>query len=896
MLYVMSKEDKYYDPPQWIMRLLRWFCADSFLEEVEGDLYELFQEEVAVYGLIRARRRFFFTAMRYIKPFFFGKKDFSFDLLNHLTMLRHYFKISTRHLLKQKFYSFINITGFAVGLACCFLILLYIRHELSYDQQHSETDQIYRVVMNFYGKRGEGAAAVTTTPVAQTMRQEFPEIIQAARLAPRLYEAGTNLVKKDGAEQNIYEEGFIYADPSFLGLFQLPMVAGELKTALTAPNTMVITARKAKLLFPDENPIGQSLILNNNQDKAFKVTGILEDIPENMHFEFDYLLSMEGLEVSKIPNWGFSNFVTYVKLASGTDYKTLENKFPNMIRKYQDAEYEKRVAEGEYFEYHLQPVKDIHLRSGKMFDYWVHSDIQYVWLFGTIAFFILLIAAINFMNLSTARSANRAKEVGLRKVLGSLRKQLMTQFLTESITVSLLAFSVALLLVWQALPYFNDLTGITLTIPWEEIGLLPVLLLVAIAMGILAGIYPSIFLSSFRPIQVLKGQWSMGSKSGKFRSGLVIFQFTISIVLIISSLVVKKQVDFIQNKKLGFEKDQLLIIEDTYTLNDQINTFKAELKNLPEIQHVSVSDYLPVEGYEKNGSGAWKEGTNPEDSRVGLAKWYVDHDYVKTMGMEILEGRDFSTEFPTDSQAIILNTKAVEMLELEDPIGKQISSYTYLDPETGQLLFDTYTVIGVVEDFHFESMKMEIQGLSLVIGRSTGSTMIKAKTTDMKQLIAKTEQIWESFVPDQPFRYNFLDERFASMYAFEQRAGNIFTLFTGLAILVACLGLFALATFMAEQRRKEIGIRKVLGASVFEMVYLLTKRFTLLVVIALLIAIPLAWYFMNNWLDDFAYQTKISWDIFLVSGFAALLIAILTISYQAVRAALANPVEAIRSE
>lgn len=875
------------------MGFLRWFCAEDFLEEIEGDLNELFQEKVEELGIESARRRFLFNVIGYINPYFFGKKQLSAHSFYDPTMLQHYFKVSIRQLFKQRFYSVINISGFAVGLACCLLILLYIQNEVSYDQQYPDGDRIYRVLQKGLYDGDLVRGAVVTTPLAETLERDYPEVIQAARLAPNIAEGGSNLVRTEAGNKNSYQEGFVFADPAFLKMFQFPMIEGDWE-ALERPNTVVLTQEKADRYFPGENPIGKNLILNDNTAKPFEVTGVMEDLPTNTHFQFDYLLSMEGVATAKIPNWGFSNFMTYVKLSPEAEVAPLETKMVAVIKKYQEPDYEEKVKAGEHFWYTLQSVKDIHLHSSDVYGYWAHGDIRYIWLFGMIALFILIIASINFMNLSTARSANRAKEVGLRKVLGSLRKQLTHQFLTESIVISLLSFLVAITIAALLLPYFNELTGKTLSIPWHNPWLVPFLLGATIFMGLLSGIYPSVFLSSFRPIQTLKGQLSSGSKGAQFRSALVVFQFTISIVLIIGSLVVKQQIDYIQNKKLGFNKDQVLIVEDSHILGNQTAAFKEELKTLPTVEEVSLSSYIPVKGYSRNGTGAWPTGSNPEETSVGLAKWYVDHDYIKALDMEIIDGRDFAVDMPTDSQAVILNRKAVELLGFDDPIGQQITSYTYLDEETGKLLEATYTIIGVVENFHYESMKQGIYGLSLVIGSWAGTTLLKSETSDVQQLLTDVENTWSSFAPDQPFRHHFLDERFDRMYAFEARIGQIFTVFTGLAIFVACLGLFALATFMAEQRRKEISIRKVLGASVSGITLMLTKNFAFLVFIALVLAIPVAWWLMHTWLQDFAYRTTIGWSVFALSGVAALIIALLTISYQAIRAALANPADNLR--
>ncbi|MEM9919999.1 MAG: ABC transporter permease [Bacteroidota bacterium] len=894
---MVKGEPTYHDPPERILRLLRWFCADDFLEEIEGDLYELYQEEVAEYGLPRARRRFFFLSMRYIRPYFFGKKDFSFHFIHRIDMIRHYLKVSFRHLLRQKFFSFINILGLATGLACCLLIALFIQHEISYDRHYEKGEQLYRVAYDYSMRGNAGSGAVVPTPVASTLLEEVPGVRMTARIAPSMSDAGNNQFRRADQEQNTYEEGFVYADTAFMEMFDFPMIQGDVKTALDEPNTIVLTERKARQYFsPGENPIGQIFFLNNNKDNPYKVSGVMKDLPDNTHLRFDFLLSMQGLEESKIPNWNFYNFVSYALLEGQAELTTVNATLNKVLNAYVNPESEKQAALGNYMRFYFQPLADIHLHSAHIREYWSHGDVRYVWFFGLIAAFILLIACINFMNLSTARSANRAKEVGLRKVFGSMRQQLAGRFLTESVLLSVLAFMLSIFMVRLALPYFNLLSGKSLQLPWQEPLIIGAAFLGVIGVGLLAGAYPSTFLSAFKPIQVLKGKLRIGSRSGRLRSSLVVFQFTLSIALIISSLVVYQQLNYIQNKKLGFDKEQLLIVEDSHTLGASMASFKETLKQLPEVEQVSVSSYLPVGGYMRNNSSAWTGAVETKENSVGLAKWYVDFDYLETLGMEIIEGRGFSSEFPTDSQAIVLNEQAVKMLKLEDPIGKKVSSYTYLDAKTGKVLYDTYTVIGVVRDFHYESMKVNIEGLSLVIGNSMVSTAVRLRPGALAASVEKVKSVWEQFAPNQSFRYHFMDEQYTAMYEQEEWIGSIFAIFTGLAIFIACLGLFALAAFMAEQRQKEISIRKVLGASTSSILILLTKNFLLLVVLAIFLAVPLAWYFMSAWLADFAYQIELSWLIFVLSGLLALVISVLTISYQAFKVAFTDPAEKLRTE
>jgi len=531
-------------------------------------------------------------------------------------------------------------------------------------------------------------------------------------------------------------------------------------------------------------------------------------------------------------------------------------------------------------------LSDIYLNSEGVQDDLTHGDIRFVWLFGIIAGFILVIASINFINLSTAKSANRAKEVGLRKTVGSNKGNLIGQFLTESVLYSVLSFILGIVLAIVLLPYFNMLSAKSLVIPWAAWWwLLPLLTISSVIIGIFAGLYPSFYLSSFNPVSVLKGSLSRGSKSSVLRSALVIFQFTISIILIIGTLIVYRQFGYILNKKLGFDKEQVLLLHGANTMGDQVTSLKNELLKLSDVKSVSIGDYLPIAGTKRNGNSFWNEGRSKVDPSVGGQRWQIDHDYINTMGMNIVEGRNFSIDMPTDSKAAIINQTLAKELGLTDPIGKRITN-----------LMEIFTVIGIVEDFNYESLKQEIGGMCFVLGNSPNIVSVKVNTSDMSRTIHSITGVWDGFSPNQPVRYTFLDESFAMMYADVQRMGLIFSTFALLAIIIACLGLFALSTFMIVQRTKEIGIRKVLGASISNVVFILSKNFLILVVVSNVIAWPVAYYFMNKWLQDFAYRIDMSWWMFVLAGVFALVIALLTIGRQAIRAATANPVESLKYE
>ncbi len=815
-------------------------------------------------------------------------------------MIRNYFKIAWRNLVKHKLYSFIKVGGFAFSIAACILISLYIVHETGYDRSYPDEEQIFRAVGQFNDDEGNVQKGLALqAPLAAALKADFPEILQAGRLLPNpLFGAGSNQVSTDRHPESVYERGFVYADQELLDILHLPMDDGNPRAALTEPNTVVMIASKAKKFFPEGNPVGKVIYLNNNKSKPYTVKGVLEDIPTNSHLcGYDFFLSLSGepFYTGEQTNWMGSNYITYFKIRPGTDRDQLSAKMTRSVLdnywipaiKAAGRQVPERIATAKLM---LQPVSDIHLHSGDLREYNeanAKGDIRFVWLFGGIAGFILLIACINFINLSTAKSAGRAKEVGLRKVAGSHRSGLLAQFLTESILYSALSFLLGVILAWLFLPLFNQLADKHLAFPWKNGWFAPAILVSATGVGLLAGLYPAVYLSGFRPVQVLKGQHSRGTGNPVLRNGLVVFQFTTSVILIVGTLIINSQMHYILNRKIGFEKDQVMIIQGTHTLGEQLQTLKESLSDIPQVQQVSVSDYLPVkmDGVKRNGNSFWKEGKVSEDASVPGQIWQIDEDYIPTLGIKLREGRNFSKGLATDSEAAVINHTLAKSLQLNDPIGAEITN-------GGRKM----RVVGVVEDFNFESMKEEVSALCMVLGNSPTTMAVKIGGTDMKGTIAAITSRWKAFSPNQTIRYTFLDTSFANMYAGVQRTGSIFSCFAVLAILIACLGLFGLAAFITEQRTKEIGIRKVLGASAAGIMTLLSRDFVKLVLVAILIATPIAWWAMNKWLEDFAYRTDIKWWMFAIAGLVAVTISLLTISWQAIRAALASPVKALRSE
>lgn len=875
-------------PPKLARWLLFRFLREDLAEEVEGDLEEKFFQEAKRKSVFKAKLNYWYQTFHYLRPFAMRKKK---TTLIHYDMLQNYFKISWRSLIKQKMYSTIKIGGLALGVAACFLISLYIIDELSYDKHQANGDRIYRVLGVLEGEETTRDVDFPA-PTASALESDYIEIEKAGRMNPNpLFGAGANEIRRADRLENSHEEGFTFFDQKLLEILNPKIISGSLKDALAKPHTIVITKRKAEKYFPNEDAVGKLMILNDKEKEPYTIGAVIDDFPSNTFLQYDFLLTLTNVEfwAGEQTWWRASNYPTYILVKPGVDAKALERKMtkgviekylmpmaiesgePNAIEIFKRAHLE------------LQPVTEIHL-GADVRDGLPHGDVRFIWLFGAVAGFIVLIASINFINLSTARSANRAKEVGLRKTVGSTRSHLVKQFLTESFLFAFLAFVIGILLAVIMLPYFNVLADKSISFPWNAWWLLPVFIGGVLLVGLISGVYPAFYLSSFNPVNVLKGKISRGSKSSSARSSLVVFQFTISIILIIGTVVIYRQMNYILNKKIGYDKEQVVLLEGAGTLGDKAPQFKEELLKLSQVKHVSICDYLPVMGTKRNGNTFHREGMEKIEKGVLAQRWAVDADYVKTMGMNIVEGRDFNRDLKSDSSSVIINQTMAKQLNLVNPIGARIQNW------------NVYTVIGVVEDFHFESMKENIRPLCMALDNSPSIISVKVNSAEMRNVIESITAVWDRFSPNQPVRFNFLDDRYAMMYADVQRMGSIFTTFAVLAIIVACLGLFALSAFMVEQRSKEISIRMVLGASMNSVFRLLTQNFVILVLISFVIAAPVAWYLMNQWLRDFAYKTDITWDIFVISGISALVVALGTVSYQAVRAALTNPVTNLRSE
>lgn len=810
-------------------------------------------------------------------------------------MIKNYFKIAWRNLTKNRTFSIINIMGLAIGLVCFILIALYVADELSYDRYHEKADRIYRINTDISFGGTDLKLAVSPDPMGAVLKNDYPQVEEFVRFYAS---SGSKLIKK--ADQFISEARVAHADSTLFDVFTLPAIAGDTKTALREPNTVVITASAAKKYFGTTSAVGKSIETDDKGHTVYKVTAVIEDVPRNSHFNFDFFFSMKNVEYG----WGrflSNNFQTYIVLKPGTDYKNFEKNFAQVTNKYvlpQAKQFmdinsmDDFVQAGNKLEYSLIPLRDIHLHSDRFPELGVNGNIQYVYIFSAVALFILLLACVNFMNLSTARSIARAKEVGIRKVLGTEKKWLIGQFLSESILMVFLGLLLALCLTALSLGAFNTLSGKELhLLDLFQPGYLLFLVLLTIAVGILAGIYPAFYLSSFRPIAVLKGKVGSGVQKDNFRSTLVVFQFFISIVLIAGTLVVFFQLDYIQKKKIGFNKDQVLVINDTGALGHNREAFKQEVAKMSGVKAASFAGYLPVGNSSRSDNSFSTEATMNQNNMFSMQVWNIDYDYIPTLGMNVLKGRNFSPGFGTDSAGIIINEMAARVMGYDDPIGKKL----YMPGDTPEES-TAYTITGVVENFHFESLRQQVGPLCMRLGNNKWAAAFKVTATDVQALLKDIENQWDKMAPGMPFSYQFLDEAFSSMYRTEQRVGKVALSFSTLAIVIACLGLFGLTTYIVEQRTKEVGIRKVLGASVSGIVALLSKDFVKLVLLAFVIAIPITWWAMDKWLADFAYRIDMEWWMFALTGLAAVAIALLTVTAQAIKAALANPVDSLRNE
>jgi putative ABC transport system permease protein len=807
-------------------------------------------------------------------------------------MIKNYIKTAFRSLMKNKGFTFINVFGLALGLATCLLIVFYVFDELSYDRYNEKADRIYRVNNDIKFGGNDKSYAVSPAPMAAALKADFPDV----EYVTRFRDFGGFRVKK-GA-QNIQENNMIWADASVFSVFTLPMIGGDPATALAEPHSVVINEKMAQKYFNSTNVVGKTLTFNDTV--FYKVTGVIKNIPKQSHFDFDFFLSMSSLPESRDLTWLSNNFNTYVVLRSGADPNKLAAQFPAFLRKHGSAQlqaalhmdFDQLEKGGSFFKFSITPLKDIHLHSNRVAELGPNGNILYVYIFSAIALFILLIACVNFMNLSTARSANRAREVGVRKVLGSPRKFLIAQFLTESVMVTLIAAIIAIFTAWGLLPFFNNMAGKQLTVTPQVLAwLLPVMLIIVMVVGCLAGSYPALYLSGFQPINVLKGKIAAGFRNGLLRSFLVVFQFAISIFLIIGAMVIYNQLKYIQSRDLGYNRDHVLVVQNTNSMGTAAKTFKEEVKKLPGVQNATLTGFIPT-GFSNNSNAYFKDQVIDPKRSLQTQEWSVDEDYFNTLGIKIIAGRGFSKDMPTDSSAVVINESAARLLDFKDPLNQTI----YKGTDNTATKMDAFHIIGVMKDFNFQSLRENVTPMLFILKPNRGALSVRINTADIPSMLAQVKAKWTSIAPNQEFVYSFMDKDFEAQYRSEQRIGTIFVSFTTLAILIACLGLFGLAAYATEQRTKEIGIRKVLGANISSIVNMLSKDFIKLVCIAILIASPLAWWVAHTWLQTYAYHQNVSWWIFASAGLGAILIAFVTVSFQSIKAALTNPVKSLKSE
>lgn len=793
-------------------------------------------------------------------------------------MFKNLIKTAIRNIFKDFGYSSLNIIGLTLGIASALYLIIYIADELSYDRYNKNAERIYRVSSHIQETDDEFTWIIAQIPFAEQVVADYPEVEASVRFIP----AGRELFKYEDKE--FFEEDFVFADTNVFEVFSYEFIAGNPENALTEPNTIVLTKDIAAKYFGKEDPMGKSLV---NGDDIYKVTGVIENIPFNSHYRYDAIASRKSLP-AEMGSWGNFGVFTYLLLPEGLDYKDFESKIQEMYGKYMAEIFERMDIKIEYI---LEPILDIHLKSTSQGEPEPTGSYAYVVIFGIVALFLILIAAMNYMNLATARSTKRAREVGLRKVVGSHRGSLIMQFLTESTVLTFISLLLSLTLVVLLLPQFNSLAGKSYEI---SVLLSPSVIIsiigVIVVVGILGGSYPAFYLSKFNPVSVLKGEITKGTSGSAFRKVLVVIQFTISVAMIVSTLIVFRQLNYLKTKDLGYNMDN--VIELAFTNREMIEKYPVIKENLlknTKIERVSSSNTRIGEG---SGKVIFSVETEEGMQERGINFSVVDHDFIETMGITVLEGRDFQEDMPSDTMmAVLVNETMAKRFNWDKPLGKKVQ----MQGRDGTDIIMAQ-VVGLLQDYHQTGMYNEIETLMLLYRVQNRIVYVKLKDENVQETIRFIEKTWNEIFPEQPFKYEFVADRFYEQFGADEKRGFIFTLFTVLAILIACLGLFGLASYTVERRTKEIGIRKVVGASERTVVKLISKEFIILVSIAILIAFPLSFYFMRDWLQNFVYRTNLGLFVFILAGLITITITFITISFQAWRAANANPAESLRVE
>lgn len=882
----MTVEDKSSILPGWAQRFLRLVCPDYLVEEIEGDLVQKYEFDIREYGSRRARRKLFWNIFRFLRPGIFSRKKFS-SQPTQFSMIRNYLVTALRVSRKQSLYAFINIFGLSLGLSVTLLIGLYISDELSYDRYIPDAERIYRVGVNETFKGDEILYSSTGAPLADAMRREMPDVEDAVRVTER-----ENTVKFN--DLVFVEKRFLLADSNFFRFFGYELLEGNAGECLKGPDKIVLTVSAARKYFDypgkGESPVGKQLLIGNDAKPA-QISGIMADVPENTHMKFDMIMSFESLRYASNQCWGCYGTKTYFKTTGVNGTAAIENKLEEFaqqkiipsIEKDLNISHEQFVKSGDIVRFFVQPLLSIHLESAIEGEFEPNGDLRYVYIFGAVGLFLVIIACINFMNLSTARAMSRAKEVGVRKTMGATRRVLIPQFMTESLLYVTVSGVLALVMAWVAMTPFNDLSGKHLTIDLfgsPVVAGYAILFLVFVA--VLAGAYPAFYLTSFNAVSVLKTGKHKGSASSILRSSLVVFQFTISMILIVGTLIIYKQVRFIRSHDLGFDKENMIRVPHSNMLGGNSEAFKEDLLRRSDFVQASFMQSVPPN---IRSTGFLK----PEHSSqlVGIVINVSDHDLISTMGYEMKAGRFFSKDFPSDTGAVVLNETAARLFEFDSHEGKRVG---FSDD-------NMYNIIGIVRDFNFASLKSDIKPMAIFLYKEVNNNfVVRAAPGDPAEKVEILQSTWKKYADGKPFEYSFVDEDYDLLFRAEQRLGTVFMVFTFMAIVIACLGLFGLITYTAAQRTKEIGIRKVLGASQGQVVFLLLKAIGRLLLIAFVIAIPVAWYGLDQWLQSFAYRT--SFDVYSVAiaGFAGLVIVLLTVGYRSIRAAAANPADSLKNE
>lgn len=806
-------------------------------------------------------------------------------------MWKNYVKVSFRNLLKYKSFSIINIVGLSIGIATSILIFLFVQYEFSYEDFYENKDRIFRIGVDARIGNTEIHQTGTPSPMPAAMYAELPDIEKITRI----FDLDETTIEIQ--QEKYFEKDIFFVDSAFFEMFTLDIINGQKTGLLNEAGSAVITKSFADKYFKGKDPLNKIIGINVfDTTISPKIVAIVEDIPHNSHFHSNIFISMLSTPAYVYSNnyWFWNMFTTYIMLKPNVNYLDLEAKLPQFIRKnhlgnLSDEQFAERTEQGDKWNYFLQPLPSIHLNSNLNGEYEANGNETYVKIFILIAFFILLIASINFMNLSTAKSANRAKEVGIRKVSGATKTGLMRQFLVESVVISLIALILGMVIIESILPYYRNLIDKPLGIQYfNNVKVIPSLIILAVVIGIFSGLYPGLVLSQYRPIAVLKSSLVNGKRNSWFRNVLVIFQFSIAIILIVGTIVIDRQVKLVQNKNLGFNKEQVLIVKNVDVLSDKFDVFKNSLQANSNIQTVSYSNSLPGKNFSNIGFGA----EDVEESFT-LNLTHCDYDFLDVLNLEMVQGRFFSKNFRTDSSAIVINEAALELLEYENPIGKKLNNWSEDR--------DEFHIVGVYKDYHYESMHTKIRPQALVLfdgiyPNTPDYASCRLRTDNIQETINFASEKWDELSNRLPFKYSFLNNDYDALYDNEEQTKILFTIFSFLAIFIACLGILGLASFIAQQKTKEIGIRKVHGALVENIFVLLSKQFTKWVLIANIIAWPVAWYFMRNWLQNFTYQTEIAWWYFIVAGLLAFFIALATVSFQSIHKSRMNPIEALRYE